>query len=438
MEETSNIRPESEISKKIISANNFVPMSISPSVFIPDEVIDESEWRFSLIGRLDLVNLRLSVAEPNLKKQWTLTGNCQFIPIGKGFFIIKLENKEDMNFLYEGLWEVESQYLKLRFWERDFKPEQQHSTSAFVWVLFPGLSIEYWREDILMSMGIAIGRPIRFDSTTLKKEIGFYASILVEIDLSKDIPNKVVVESKKEQNQGVKNAKFQKPQWRYTPKKVTTQNSGGFDICFPSTSNLDNEKISDEEEYDAIFPPIQITTPTLNKEKEFTGILESPADFPALSVNKIIDVGASVHNVLSVIESPSSVIEQIACGVDEPVTVVNNNKSEVLSASLISNNNTETIISDSWKTVAGSNTIFNNANTSTDSGKAFSSPSKFQALVEVAEIQDQLFSKVISKLVKGKKVKGVPNVTTRKQAHTSVKSNGNMGSTGTSQSTFSQ
>ncbi|XP_026419633.1 uncharacterized protein LOC113315587 [Papaver somniferum] len=183
MEESSNSRSESEISKKFSSDNSYVPLNLNPSVFIPDEIIDESvnEWRFSLIGRLDFVKLKISVAETCLRKQWNLIGKCQFIPIGKGFFIIKLENKVDMKFVYEGFWEVESQYLKLRYWERDFKPEQQKSSSAFVWMLFPGLSIEYWKEDILMSMGRAIGRPIQIDSTTLKREIGYYASILVEV-----------------------------------------------------------------------------------------------------------------------------------------------------------------------------------------------------------------------------------------------------------------
>ncbi|XP_026458459.1 uncharacterized protein LOC113358966 [Papaver somniferum] len=198
MEESSNSRSESEISKKFNSDDSYVPLNFSPSIFITDEVIDESvnEWRFSLIGRLYFVKLKISVAEASLRKQWSLTGKCQFIPIGKDFFIIKLENQVDMKYVYEGFWEVESQYLKLIFWERDLKPEQQKSSSAFVFLLFPGLSIEHWKEDILMSMGREIGRPIRVDPTTLKQEIGYYASILVEIDLSNEIPNKLVVESK--------------------------------------------------------------------------------------------------------------------------------------------------------------------------------------------------------------------------------------------------
>ncbi|XP_026410486.1 uncharacterized protein LOC113305686 [Papaver somniferum] len=267
-------------------------------------------------------------------------------------------NEVDTKLVYEGLWEVESQYLKLRFWERDFKPEEQNSSSAFVWMLFPGLSIEYWHEDILMAMGRAIGRPICIDSTTLKKEVGYYASILVEIYITKTIPNKVVVESKhckfeqeirlsklpkfyskckvmghlvsecriarREQNHDVK---IRKPQWRYTPKKTTTQQTGGFDICFPSCSNLENGKNCEDDDVVVVVPPIQNNTPTLNKEKGFTGLLESPNDFRSLFVDKLIDVGA------------------------------NNNISHT----------TETTISERWKEVPGSIAKFKNVHNNINS-----------------------------------------------------------------------
>ncbi|XP_026395110.1 uncharacterized protein LOC113289894 isoform X2 [Papaver somniferum] len=50
-------------------------MALNPSVFTPDEIIYESvnEWHFSLIGRRDLVHLKISVAAANLRNQWKLT-----------------------------------------------------------------------------------------------------------------------------------------------------------------------------------------------------------------------------------------------------------------------------------------------------------------------------------------------------------------------------
>ncbi|XP_026429013.1 uncharacterized protein LOC113324961 [Papaver somniferum] len=44
------------------------------SVFIPDDVIEDclNEWRFSLIGRLDLVKLKMETVETSLRKQWVV------------------------------------------------------------------------------------------------------------------------------------------------------------------------------------------------------------------------------------------------------------------------------------------------------------------------------------------------------------------------------
>ncbi|XP_026459676.1 uncharacterized protein LOC113360378 [Papaver somniferum] len=203
--------------------------SDSPSLFIPDAIMDEC---------LD---------------------EC------KGFFIIKLDNMEDMNYIWKGFWKIESQILSLRAWEPNFNPAAQKTTSAFVWVIFPGLSIEYWKENILMQRGKTLGRPIKIDEITLKKVVGYYACVLVEIDISKSITSTIWVNSKygkfeqaiqipnkpkfcsyckslghfvsecrtkrKENFQAPSDDGFvSKPKKQWKPKKVPTQQIG-FDIC---------------------------------------------------------------------------------------------------------------------------------------------------------------------------------------------------------------
>ncbi|XP_026417232.1 uncharacterized protein LOC113312710 [Papaver somniferum] len=60
-----------------------------------------------------------------------------------------------------------------------------------VWVQFPGLSLEYWDEKTLFTIGRAIGNPIKVDAATLQYQSSFYAKVLIEIDLAKTIPNKL-------------------------------------------------------------------------------------------------------------------------------------------------------------------------------------------------------------------------------------------------------
>ncbi|XP_026398770.1 uncharacterized protein LOC113294598 [Papaver somniferum] len=60
-----------------------------------------------------------------------------------------------------------------------------------VWVQFPGLSLEYWDEATLFTISKAIGILIKVDAATLHFQSGYYAKVLIEIDLAKTIPNKL-------------------------------------------------------------------------------------------------------------------------------------------------------------------------------------------------------------------------------------------------------
>ncbi|KAF9617727.1 hypothetical protein IFM89_038227 [Coptis chinensis] len=63
-----------------------------------------------------------------------------------------------------------------------------------VWVKFPKLKQQYWDYEILMSMGRCVEYPIAIDKPTAEGEYGFCASVLVDLDLSKHIPNQILVE----------------------------------------------------------------------------------------------------------------------------------------------------------------------------------------------------------------------------------------------------
>ncbi|XP_026416838.1 uncharacterized protein LOC113312291 [Papaver somniferum] len=80
-----------------------------------------------------------------------------------------------------------------------------------VWVHYPGLSLEYWDEETLFTISIAIGTPIKVDAATLQYQSGYYAKVLIEIDLAKTIPNKLWIITKYEAfSQGVTLTKLPK------------------------------------------------------------------------------------------------------------------------------------------------------------------------------------------------------------------------------------
>ncbi|XP_026459205.1 uncharacterized protein LOC113359831 [Papaver somniferum] len=274
-----------------------------------------------------------------------------YIPLGKGYFIIKLDNEEDKLHKVSGNWVVDEQEITLKNWEPNFNPTTQKTSLAYVWVNFPGLSIEYWKENIILQMGKALGRSIKVDETTLKKEEGFYASVLVVMDLSKAIPSKIWVESKyggfeqtiqipklpkycnhckilghyvaeckakRQEQDKQEELKYSHPVkqiWRKVKanKKIAPAQVG-FDICFTSPSKNKEVEIYEslldtDEEVDEIIFSINAKkdTPQVNSGKfqllqdMNEDIFHSQVEFPALSINEILKSASSAPSINEVI-----------------------------------------------------------------------------------------------------------------------------------------
>lgn len=188
-----------ECKKKSESDNNSSVEGMKiPSIELPDELFEKSldPWRFSLIGRLNLQKIKFVDAAIILRNKWKLIGDCKLIPLGRGFFTIKLDNITDRNYIKSQVWEVTDQILKIRNWVYNFRPISQRTSKAFVWVRFPGLGLEFWSESILFKICEEIGTPNKIDEATAKCDVGYYANVLVEVDFASSVPNKVWIGTK--------------------------------------------------------------------------------------------------------------------------------------------------------------------------------------------------------------------------------------------------
>ncbi|XP_026458596.1 uncharacterized protein LOC113359132 [Papaver somniferum] len=189
---------ESEMAHEVSASGSRVVNILEPTENFPSiTLIDDNgenrydSWKFSLIGRLDFLRIKFVDSMGILKNQWKLSGECQLISLGKGFFIIKLPNKEEKNYIRNYRWDVQDQVLRTRDWISNFRPENQRTSHALVWVSLPGLTLEYWDEKTLFTICDEIGNPIKVDEDTLKYSSGYAAKVLVELDLVKPISNKL-------------------------------------------------------------------------------------------------------------------------------------------------------------------------------------------------------------------------------------------------------
>ncbi|KAF6149716.1 hypothetical protein GIB67_038116, partial [Kingdonia uniflora] len=154
-----------------------------------------STYQYSLIGRLDLQKIKLVTIQAYARTNWKIKGTCKLIPIGKGFFIIKLESEEDKIYIWSrGPWMVEQMPMRLIPWNPFFSVDRHCNSNALIWCKFPGLPIEMWSKKIIMSLRKTLGTPIQLDHATRNQDYEYHADMLVDIDLSKPIPDHILLE----------------------------------------------------------------------------------------------------------------------------------------------------------------------------------------------------------------------------------------------------
>ncbi|KAF6173912.1 hypothetical protein GIB67_039863 [Kingdonia uniflora] len=84
--------------------------------------------------------------------------------------------------------------MRLMPWNSLFTPEKHSNSNALILYKFPGFPIKLWSQKIVMSMGSTPGTPIHLDQSTINQEYGYHASVLVDIELSKPIPDHVLID----------------------------------------------------------------------------------------------------------------------------------------------------------------------------------------------------------------------------------------------------
>ncbi|KAF6151396.1 hypothetical protein GIB67_012256 [Kingdonia uniflora] len=141
-----------------------------------------SRFQFSFIGHLDLLKVKFEVVQEYARTQWKLSRYCKIVPLGKGFFIIKLDNESGKIHIWDqGPWMVEKIPMRLVPWSPLFLVDNHHNTNALIWCKFPGLPSELWSQKIVMSLGKTLGSPIHLDRSAINHDYGYQASVLVDM-----------------------------------------------------------------------------------------------------------------------------------------------------------------------------------------------------------------------------------------------------------------
>ncbi|XP_045831167.1 uncharacterized protein LOC123922495 [Trifolium pratense] len=130
---------------------------------------------------------------------WKPLGRWGIVSLGNGFYEFKFSSIEDLRSVRAvSSWSLKPGFLKLFAWSPNYNPNYYKPTTTQCWVRFLSLPQEYWRPKILFAIANSLGTPVSLDAFTSKsffyRSFGHFARVLIDIDLSTKIRNRIWVE----------------------------------------------------------------------------------------------------------------------------------------------------------------------------------------------------------------------------------------------------
>lgn len=152
----------------------------------------------NLVGRLVLASKTPPLKSHELMQQlwalWPSLSNWSVSPLGRGFFMLQFQSMEDMQKIWSlGSISLQWGVLRLIKWSPNFSPSTYKNTFAQVWVRLWDLGFDFWEQQTLFEIARGIGVPLKLDQRTVDRSVGLYDRVLVDVDLSQDLPQQLRV-----------------------------------------------------------------------------------------------------------------------------------------------------------------------------------------------------------------------------------------------------
>ncbi|KAJ4908458.1 hypothetical protein Rs2_12116 [Raphanus sativus] len=171
-------------------------VSGAPFVLIPDENIQAAREEFK-----DFIFARFHIDSPSMGRIigvvnaiWAKTGPRIYVHnIGQGCYLLRVTNiKARESLLSRTCWNVAGYPMFVALWSPEFAPEEAPLTSAIVPVEFRNVPYLLFNRQSLSRIATAIGKPESLAPETERKENFEVAKLYVRVDLTKELPSKII------------------------------------------------------------------------------------------------------------------------------------------------------------------------------------------------------------------------------------------------------
>lgn len=160
------------------------------------EIVEETlKWKQAII--LYVVGASPSIGAINrfIATNWNFASKPTIYYHNDGYFVVRFNSiKGKETVLCSGPYTMNRKPIIIHEWNADFKFGEEVLRMIPLWVRLPNLPMNCWGNLTLSRIGSVLGRPIYADECTTSIERISYARILVEMDVTRTLPNMIKVQ----------------------------------------------------------------------------------------------------------------------------------------------------------------------------------------------------------------------------------------------------
>lgn len=102
-----------------------------------------------------------------------------------------VEDRDEV--LYSGPYTINNKLIIVKLWSANFDFQAEVLQTVPIWVKLPNLPLSCWGMNSLSRIGSGLGFPLYADECTTNVDRIFYGRILVEMDVTRELPNVIKV-----------------------------------------------------------------------------------------------------------------------------------------------------------------------------------------------------------------------------------------------------
>lgn len=151
-------------------------------------------WESSIACYVLGENPPITVMEGFIRRIWGNHGIERVVAKGEGVFIVRFESTiERDEVLAKRVYFFDKKPMVMKPWRLGEEVNKGEVVEIPIWVQFPKPDLRFWGSKGLSKVASILGKPLKADKFMKEKKLVNYARVLIDIDITKEIPETVTI-----------------------------------------------------------------------------------------------------------------------------------------------------------------------------------------------------------------------------------------------------